>query len=186
MPRKPHGQDQPSLAQEPQNQPPVTLHQPLDGPSIQKEPDRVWRPGGEPKGPTPDPVRAWTPEGKTPSVEFGHGTLPEDVAKDVDPEPQDMTPDKLRAIAEANAAAEKAIDAEMAAQEAADQAAELAEDAEDVGQPHVRRCPRCRERMTKHDNPTDPHKYGAWHCNNCGVCWRGNKLRTGELTPAGF
>ena len=93
-------------------------------------------------------------------------------------QPAVLSVEKLTAIQEANRAAEKAIVAEEKAVAAADLATELFEEAEDVDQPRARRCPKCGDRMNKHSNPANPHTYGAWHCDTCGICWRGNQPRT--------
>ena len=74
---------------------------------------------------------------------------------------------------DAQRAALKAEEAGERAASLADEAAKLMEEAEDEELGKVRRCPDCRERMTKHDNPDNPFTHGAWHCDKCGVCWRG-------------
>jgi hypothetical protein len=77
----------------------------------------------------------------------------------------------------AQVAARRAQEAEQEAVELADTAGKLAEEVEDEELGKVRRCPKCRERMIKHDNPANPFTYGCWHCNTCGICWRGNQPR---------
>lgn len=83
-------------------------------------------------------------------------------------------PDPEVAAANAELAAAHA----ESAQEAADKAErDLAEATKEKASNRL--CPNCNTEMHKHDNPANPHTYGAWHCDGCGGCWRGNNLREG-------
>lgn len=103
-----------------------------------------------------------------------------------DDDEEELSPEKQVAEFNAQKAAEKALEKDQEALDAAERATELAEEAEDADQPKARRCPHCGERMIKHTNPANEHTFGAWHCNNCGGCWRGMKIREGHAAPAGF
>lgn len=81
------------------------------------------------------------------------------------------------------------LNAELAAehaQSAADAAAQAERDLAEASKedPKARLCPNCNGEMVKH-GPENPHKAGAWHCSQCGGCWRGNHLREG-ISVAGW
>jgi len=64
------------------------------------------------------------------------------------------------------------LNAELAAEHLAVAEEKAAEAKEEANKKNPSLCPQCGGKMVHHDNPADPIKYGAWHCNNCGICWK--------------
>ena len=51
----------------------------------------------------------------------------------------------------------------------------------------TRLCPNCKGELVKHGDE-NPHKAGAYHCNQCGVCWAPGlrTVRAGSQVPKGW
>ena len=58
--------------------------------------------------------------------------------------------------------------AETAAEAAAKAERELAEATKE--DPKSKLCPNCNGELIKHGD-ANPHKAGAYHCDQCGICW---------------
>ncbi len=126
--------------------------------------------------------------------------MPELPRKPSEAEQRAAVPAATQAAKAAEVAAETAqaaaVDVSPAVARAADRLEEAAEtlvdDLKDAADDlkstsRTRLCPHCKGELVKHGDE-NPHKAGAYHCNNCGTCWAPG-LRApmpGSTAPAGW